>query len=346
MWSVNAWMRSVMQTGNRRGCFARAAAILVVTVPIFANPAFCVPASAPSPQPEMVEQRIAELHAESVPARWEATHALGELGADAARAVGPLMNILKNRGEHEYVRGGAAWALGRIGEAAKPAIPLLIDTLTSQHVSVRRNAPRALGNFGEEAKPATAALRQLLDDEDSQVRVQAAAALWKINRQPESLAALETLVLVADSTAAYHAACILGELGVDAVSSAPALAKALGHDDEDVARSAAKALGRFGPSAISAVRQSQASADPRIRRRAVEALGWIGLPALEFVGESLEDEDPLVRRLAARALGRLGPEAVDARPLLLKAVNDQNVEVRSAAAKSLAQIDGAETPAP
>ena len=93
------------------------------------------------------------------------------------RRRGAGQKTLKNRPEQEYVRAGAAWALGRIGPAARPAAPLLTETLASTLISVRRNSAEALGNLGTAAKPAVPALIAALGDTDSGVRAAAAAGI-------------------------------------------------------------------------------------------------------------------------------------------------------------------------
>jgi len=107
-------------------------------------------------------------------AEVEMAYALGQIGPEAAEAVGPLSEIVADKYGHEYVRGGAAWALGRMGPGAEPAVGRLIETLESNPRpvgSVRRNVPLALGSIGPAAKPAVPALVKLLDDEDAGVRV-------------------------------------------------------------------------------------------------------------------------------------------------------------------------------
>ena len=53
---------------------------------------------------------------------------------------------------------------------------------------------------------------------------------------------------------------------------------------------------------------------------------------------ALEDEDPDVRSAAVVALGEIGPGAADAVPALLLALEDEDPGVRSAAANALEQI--------
>jgi len=320
-----------------------------------------------SPTPQVPVENEADIRD-----RWYAVHALGQLGPDAAEALKPLEAILADKYEFEYIRGGAAWALGRIGKAARPAIPLLIDTLTSKHVSVRRNSPSALAAIGgDEAQKAITPIAKLLDDEDAGVQAAAALALWQLDRDPRAVTKLVEMLEKGKGEAPYQAAVALGQLGPDVGRIANpssnqvhlpdglairptgkptarlspilrALVGALHHSDEDVRRAAARSLGRLGPPALPAIQEAMAGKDARTSREAAEALGYLGSPAIPALTAALRHADPQVRCIAARALGRLGSEAKAARSALLEAVSDPDAAVRDAAAEALKRIGGAD----
>jgi HEAT repeat protein len=67
--------------------------------------------------------------------------------------------------------------LERIGPQAKPAIPALIATLSSDDREVRYQAVHALGAIGPDAQAAVPALRARLDDVNSMVRNATVGAL-------------------------------------------------------------------------------------------------------------------------------------------------------------------------
>lgn len=262
----------------------------------------------------------------------------------------PLTKVLQNRAENEYVRGTAAWALGRIGTDDEAAVTLLIETLGSGHVSVRRNSTRALGSLGAAAIPsvghdyvppngrAIPGLVAALEDADATVRVNAAEALWKIDRHPKAVPTLADMVHRPKDPGSYQAVVALGGLGPQTDAAVSALVTAFRHADPDVRRAAARALGEIGPAAIPELKQVLAGPDQEVRRRAVEALGWIGSEAVPALIESLKDESPPVRRAAARALGRLGAQAKAAEPALIEAVNDPNPQVQQSAARALSKV--------
>jgi len=271
--------------------------------------------------------------------QWYAAYALGQLGPDASEAAEPLIAVLAQRSRNEYVRGNAAWALGRIGVADRAVLEVLTDTMaTKVHTSVRRTCPVALGNLGPAAGPAVPALLELLEDKDATVRVNAAVALWKINRHERAIAALAEMIRSGPTPAAYRATGALGRLGAEPDTVAPPLVEAFHHADRDVRRSASRALGQLGPAAIGALKRPLADPDPEVRRSAVEALGWIGPKAVPDLIAALKNEAPEARRAAARALGRLGGAAKAAEAALIETVNDRNRDVRQAAAKALKEI--------
>jgi HEAT repeats len=55
-------------------------------------------------------------------------------------------------------RRGAATALGKLGAAASPAVPALVEALSDKDATVRRAAAQALGEIGPEASVAAPAL--------------------------------------------------------------------------------------------------------------------------------------------------------------------------------------------
>jgi len=87
------------------------------------------------------------------------------------------------------VKETASDALGRIGEAAVPA---LIDALAHPDAEVREQAARALSLIGPKATAAVPELIKLLDDDAEPVRRQAARALGQIG--PAAKSAVPALI--------------------------------------------------------------------------------------------------------------------------------------------------------
>ena len=114
--------------------------------------------------------------------------------------------------------------------------------------------------------------------------------------------------------------------------------KALQHEDSDVRRSAAEALGKIKSShAVPALIKVLTDEESDVRKSAVEALGKIGseraVNALIYV---LDDDDSDNRRIAAEVLGKIGNET--AVKDLITALDDEDLDVRKTAAKALGEI--------
>ena len=92
-------------------------------------------------------------------------------------SIRPLIPIAEPYIQVWTVKETAADALGRIGEAAVPA---LIDALHHPDPEVREQAGRALSLIGPKATAAVPELIKLLDDDAEPVRRQAARALGQI----------------------------------------------------------------------------------------------------------------------------------------------------------------------
>jgi HEAT repeat protein len=114
-----------------------------------------------------------------VPLRPIACYALGRIGPAAKPAVPQLQRVLFSRDPHE--KTVAAWALVNISpdpETVKTAIPLLAAALTgAERPNVRLEAARTLGKIGKDSATAKEALRIALKDPDESVRQAAEQAM-------------------------------------------------------------------------------------------------------------------------------------------------------------------------
>ncbi len=121
---------------------------------------------------------------------WSVAVALGKLGADSALAVPELSSLLANRRLFlSYERAEVVESLGRIGPAAKGAVPQLIKELSDDDEYLRKTTAVALGRIGPAAGAALPRLLKLADsDSDEDVRKAARAAAKKIapESRPES----------------------------------------------------------------------------------------------------------------------------------------------------------------
>jgi len=85
------------------------------------------------------------------------------LAKTGVRTVAPLREALKDKLVSR--RSGAAYALGLLGESARPALPELLEALTDPDTDVRRQASFAIGRVipvGRAGPPDTATRRTVL----------------------------------------------------------------------------------------------------------------------------------------------------------------------------------------
>jgi len=272
-----------------------------------------------------------------------------------------------------WTRGGAALALGAIGQvdatAIKHTIPRLIELLDDGSHPVRHRAAWALRLIATKdtraVRPAVPRLIELLDDEESTVRSEAACALGLMGKADAVLVrpAIPKLVELLDdgdskvrSNAAY-ALGLIGKADAELVRLAvPRLVELLEDGEPSVREEAAYALGRIGEADAELVKpvvpkliKLLEDEEPSVRSEAAHALGSIGKvdtklakSAVPKLIELLEDEEPSVREEAAYALGRTG--ALDAGlmklavPRLVALLEDEEFGVREEAAYALGRI--------
>jgi HEAT repeat protein len=160
--------------------------------------------------------------------------------------------------------------------------------------------------------------------------------LLEITKSERTIPELVKALNHEDSDVRKSAAEALGRIGSDA--TIPGLVKALNDGNSFIARIAAEALGRIGSdSAIPGLVKALNHEDSDVRKSAAEALGKIDSDsAIPGLVKALNHKDSLVRWVAAKALGKIGSDS--AIPELVKALNDENSFVRWVAAKALGKI--------
>ncbi len=254
--------------------------------------------------------------------RGQAAFALGKLGQAAHAAVPHLQHRLQVDKEAR-VRDAAAFALGEIVRD-NPKVPLdakrialLIKVLRDPAPLVRRSAAFALGCHGPAAAAARKALEAALNDEQVAVRQNAA---WALGR-------LATVAVV------------------------PALKKALGDRDLLVRRDAAGALDQLPPEAVHEtlpeLLQCCATDNPVLQQAALLLLSKIVKPkdpVAKVIAPLMQSGESEVRCLAALVLAKAG-EAVQALPLLRELLRSGDNRQRYPAVAALADLGPEAAPA-
>lgn len=125
--------------------------------------------------PSAVTALASGLRQKDADARQTAARLLKEIGPAARPATAALCEALRD--PDPVIRGRAGQALCRIGA---PAVPSLVAALGEQDVEVRRATASILGRIGPAAREALPALRRALQDPDAEVRLMAKEAQRKI----------------------------------------------------------------------------------------------------------------------------------------------------------------------
>lgn len=196
------------------------------------------------------------------------------------------------------------------GTESTEAIHAFILSLEDEDPVARKEAAKALGCLGPEAQEAVPALIQTFGDEKGWVRSAAAWALGQMGS--EVVPTLARTLRDQDANVRIAAAWALGEIGPQATEAIPALVYALEDKDETVLEPISWALGQIGLAVV---------------------------PTLIQIVEN-EGENTNLRKQAAIALGHAGPEAEEAIPVLIQALEDENRDVRTGAEIGLWYITG------
>jgi len=260
---------------------------------------------------------IKDLAAPDAKQRRNAAFAIGKIGPDATPAVPRLARALADADPR--VIDAAAFALGEIGPPAKDALPALVQLLEDKNADprARRSAAFAIGSLKPAHASAIAALAVALDDGNPGVRQNAAWALGRVPLGPAApiiLKGLETKINDADPLVRRDVAGAVGNFGRDARGLLPTLlARLPGESDVEVRKAILNTLVNLvGPDDGSAVATLRAA---------------------------LKDKDPDAVRFAAFALGNIGgSRAAPAVPVLREALGDPAVSIRRRAAGSLANV--------
>ncbi len=231
---------------------------------------------------------------------------------------------------------------GALGDRATDVSALASALASAGSTGVRAECAGALGALGPAARGAVPALFVALGDPSEAVRAAAARVLTGIGPTAEDVPRLVDALGSGDAYVVAFAAWSLGNLGSQAQSAVPDLARALARDDTNAV--VAGALARIGPAAAAAVGvlvEGLHSTDADRRWRAARTLGRIGPPAASAVPsltQSLTDSSSLARLHAARALGRIGHAARPAAAALQRATGDADPNVGEEARQALARL--------
>lgn len=199
--------------------------------------------------PELTRLIARSRYDELLPLQEAMIDALGQIGAAARPAVPALT---REAGRNIDVDLAVGRAVEQIMQAAEEAdLPTLLRQLRHRDESLRLRAAKALGKLGPAAKSAVPLLTAALGDEDADVRHAALAALRlvqpKVRPGDAEANALALDLQDPDPANRLRAVKALAALGAAAGPAAGALEAVLDDKDPDVRRTASEALGRLAP---------------------------------------------------------------------------------------------------
>lgn len=224
-------------------------------------------------------------------------------------------------------------------EAESDNVGQLLEQLKDASPSVRAQAAYKLGELGDAARPAMESLVALVADTDPHVRAVAAHAVLKIRPGPEVTRPIaKKLLAESDDAARMRFLHALADLGKEVV---PGLIDAL--KDDELAKYACVVLAEIGPEAAEAgpalAERLRSEKRPEVRQRLIMALGAVEsaetAPDLIAIVEDTEHDS---RIPAAFALGRLGPSAKQAAAALSKGMEDADPVLKVVSAWALMKV--------
>jgi len=266
-----------------------------------------------------------------------------ELGAPDM--VSGMIRLVRDESLPWFTRRQAALQLGRVGEPAKAAIPVMETYINSTDRDEALFSLKSLALFGTQASHMTPAVVPIVLDESRShlERISAMETLGRIGRDHElSAPTLIRMMQLPESDQQntelrLAAAECLWMLGPNAMPALPELLRALRSDYPLVRLYSALTIGNIGPQSEIAV---PALVDlilfddePDVREVAADALSGIGPPAVPALSQLIQDRDDLVRELAIRSLRAIrGPDVTQA---LSTGFHDDNSRIRVLAADAL-----------
>jgi HEAT repeat protein len=291
------------------------------------------------------------LHSTSGFERRQALFILGTTGDGAEQAVPYLCGALKSPDHWERLL--AVQSLGWLGASARTAVPALIEVLkapqdTSQSpAQLARPAAHALGAIGSAAAPALPLVRALFETETNwNARCGLAAALCHIDPGQTNALAFLTNSLTTHEPASerWIAAGELGNIGPAAKAAVPILLEALDGTNTVLFSQVPGALKKIGvPSEefLPRMKRQLQSKDPTTRVNAAARVLDINPAdhdALVVLMDAIQKR-ALYQDFAIEALVRAGPPAAEAVPVLRDLARNGQTREREAALRALKRIE-------
>ena len=229
--------------------------------------------AAPAPHEVVDGDWLEHLYSQNPKVAEEAARHLTEMGASA---VPEIQKVLQDPGEDVAQKKAALKASGLLGPLAEPAVGDVAEHLPDPQFT--EEAAVALSFMGRKA---FGPLREAASSTDPVVRREAIRSIGKLKeRAPLDAKAVVPLLLEAlldpDASVRTVAATYLGIIHEEPATAVPALVEALKDEETTVRSAAAAALGSFTPaaaqSALPALRKAAGDPNEDVAREAGVAL--------------------------------------------------------------------------
>lgn len=265
----------------------------------------------PMIQGKRLDEWVAQLKSKDRRQKIQALGAVGEAGANAGAAIPDVIRLLGDK--DTQVRVAAVNTCIQLGPDVATD---LINVLKGNDKLARPGAAAALGFMDEAAELVAPALLAVVRDPDPSVSAEAAQSMIRLAKAK----------------------------GFDRKTIVPPLVKGLKHDDPQVRRGVAYALGRIGPDAkdaYGALKDALEDQDWLVRIEAALAMWRIQPPAesaLKVLEAALNEKSGIIRGTAAACLAEIGPPCKCAQETLTKLAADEDPGIAHAATMALSQI--------
>lgn len=238
--------------------------------------------------------------------------------------------LKRARSKDSATRNNTLTALRRLGTAAAPAVPSLIELIEHNELKMNPSVIEVFFNVGPAASQAIPLLTKATASKDAVLRVMAAVALGRIQGDVESTFPVLISALRNDQFAKEQTWEVwLPNMHI------------IGYDHR---MTAAWFLGEIGPSAKDAVpeltnaMQGKQLRLPVLAARAIWKITGRDGNVLNVLSRTLQNPDEIACVLAVQALGEMGADAKPVVPALLNA-RTNSLYVRRAVNEALKRID-------
>lgn len=248
--------------------------------------------------------------------REAAAFMLGQIGPEAAAAIPTLFRIYTDTNENWRIESELGGALASMGEKGMVLFPQYLSWLTNADPVIQAIGAGFLESIGPKAQAALPALTKAADSHNRNVATTAARALWSIGRQTNIVLRVHTKYLQSPPDTACQLAIIyLGKMGPAAAPAVPLIEPFLRDSDSVIREQAEKALRAIDPAGFqSAQRQMNQE-----RQATIASL-------IKMLRSGIFRE----KHRAVEVLGLFGPDARDAVPALIEALECSSNDVPAA----------------